>query len=69
MLLKVVSIAGDNATGEEYGEARVLLTREEETDPFFNVNFTEERAALQERLNVYLEYVPYSCSPCRRDRA
>ncbi|GAA5992971.1 hypothetical protein JCM10908_000775 [Rhodotorula pacifica] len=33
MLLKAVSIAGDDATGEEY----------------------EERAALQERLNVYLE--------------
>lgn len=26
MLLKVVSIAGDNATGEEYGEARFLPT-------------------------------------------
>lgn len=33
---------------------------EPETDPFFDPNFTEERAALQERLNVYLEYVTSS---------
>jgi hypothetical protein len=34
-----------------------------ETNPFFDPNFTEERAALQERLNVYLECVVSSASP------
>lgn len=54
MLFKAVSIAGDDATGEEYGQSCWLaLTLDFRSDSPFAP--TEERAALQERLNVYLE--------------